>query len=100
MPTIVLTIIAGLLTLVVKCWVGIGVVKTAALFCGLVGTVLLASSISPPHGEMDEMPKGFFKRLSWPFTEGSRMNYPFRYNAVFFYGGLAMLALSFVLSAI
>ena len=34
------------------------------------------------------------------FREGRWLNYPVNYNPVFFYGGLALLALSFVLSAI
>lgn len=100
MSTIFLSIVAIALTVTVKSFVGIGFLKLSALFCGLEGTVLLASSISPPHGDMEEMPKGFLKKLHWSFTEGARMNYPFRYNAVYFYSGLILLALSFVLSAL
>jgi hypothetical protein len=100
LSTIVLSVVVVLLTLAVKWWAGIALVKAAALLVGLEGTVLLASAISPPHGDMEETPRGLLKKLAWPFIEGRRLAYPIRYNAVFFYGGLAFLAISFVLSAI
>lgn len=100
MSVVLLSLLSVLVTLVVKYCASITVLKTAALCCGLEGTVLLASAISPPHGDMDEMPKGIIKKLIWPFTDGRRLNYPFRYNHVYYYGGLLLLAISFVLSAI
>lgn len=84
----------------VEWYVGLAVLKAVALFFGLEGTVLLSSAISPPHGDMEEMPKGIIKKFLWPFTDGRRLNYPFHYNHVFYYGGLVFLAISFVLSAI
>jgi hypothetical protein len=100
MTAIILSLLAVLLTVVVKWYAGISVLKAVALFFGLEGTLLLASALSPPHGDMEEMPKGILKKFLWPFTDGRRLAYPIRYNPVFFYGGLVFLAASFVLSAI
>ena len=81
--------------------VGVAVITAIALFLGLEGTILLASALSPPYEYMElERPKGFLKRLRWEFTVGRSLNYPVNYNPVFFYGGLLLLAVSFVLSAI
>ena len=96
----VLTLIAVFLTMAVWYYASISVLKTITLFLGLEGTVFLASALSPPHGDMEEMPKGFLKMLLWSFTDGRHLAYPTRYNPVFFYGGLVFLAVSFVLSAI
>ncbi|MBI1990885.1 MAG: hypothetical protein HYS65_14420 [Betaproteobacteria bacterium] len=96
----VLTLIAVFLTMAVWYYASISVLKAITLFLGLEGTVFLASALSPPHGEMEEMPKGFLKMLLWSFTDGRDLAYPTRYNPVFFYGGLVFLAVSFVLSAI
>ena len=96
----VLTVIAVFLTIAVWSYASISALKAVALFFGLEGTVLLASALSPPHGDMEEMPKGILKMLLSSFTDGRHLAYPIRYNPVFFYGGLVFLAVSFVLSAI
>lgn len=95
---IALSLVATLLTSLVKLCAGLTVFKTVGLFLSLEGTVLLAWAIPPPDG-MEEGPKGLFKRLIWQFKEGRRLNYPMRYNPVCFWLGLLFLAGSFVLSA-
>lgn len=100
MSIFLLSLLSALITVAVKCYASIAVLKAVALFFGLEGTVLLASAISPPHGDMEEMPKGLINKFLWPFSDGRRLNYPFNYNYVYYYGGLLFLATSFVLSAI
>jgi hypothetical protein len=101
LSVIVLSLFALLLTVAVKCYASIVTIKAVALFLGLEGTALLASALSPPHDEIKEdQPRGFLKHFFWWFTEGRNLAWPIRYNPVFFYGGLAFLALSMVLSTI
>ena len=101
MSVFALTLIATLLTLIVKCYWSISTIKIVALFLGLEGTVLLGAALSPPYDEIKvEQPKTFLKKLSWPFTEGKGLAFPIRYNYVYFYVGLLLLATSLVLSAI
>lgn len=72
-----------------------------ALFCGLEGTVLLASMLAPPPGDLRGDPKhGIIAQLLWPFTEGRGLSYPIHYNPIYYRGGLLLLAVSMVLSAI
>ena len=98
---IALTIAALVIATVMWLIVGVAIIKAIALFLGLEGTILLASALSPPHDAIElARPKGFLKGLRWEFTEGRTWNYPVNYNRVFFGGGLLLLALSFVLSAI
>lgn len=100
MSIILISFLSVLITVAVKYFANIAVLKAVALFFGLEGTVLLASAISPPHGDMEEMPKSLIKRFLWSFTDGRRLAYPIHYHPVYFYGGLLILAISFVLSAI
>jgi hypothetical protein len=99
LPAIALSLLAVFITVAVNWYASLAALKTAALFFGLEGTVLLASAISPPD-DMEEMPKNLLKKFMWSFTEGRRLAYPTHYNPVFFYGGLVFLAVSFVLSSI
>lgn len=99
MSEIALSLLAVFITVAVQCYASLTALKTAALFFGLEGTVLLASALSPPD-DMEEMPKSLLKKFMWPFTEGRRLAYPIYYNPVFFYGGLMCLAFSLVLSSI
>ncbi len=79
----------------------IATIKAVVLFLGLQGTIFLASALSPPHEEMKlARPKGLLKRLRYEITEGRNLNYPINYNPMYFYGGLLLLALSFVLSEV
>jgi hypothetical protein len=81
--------------------VSVAIIKAFALFLGLQGTIFLASAFSPSHDDIKlDRPQGLLNGLLWHFREGRWLNYPINYNPVFFYGGLALLALSFVLSAI
>lgn len=81
--------------------VSVAIIQAFVLFLGLQGTIFLASSFSPSHDDIKlDKPKGLLNGLLWHFREGRWLNYPVNYNPVFFYGGLALLALSFVLSAI
>lgn len=98
---IILTLGVLLVTTATKYFVGITAVKVFTLFFGLEGTVLLASAFSPPYDERKlEMPQGVWKKFLWPFTEGRGNAYPIRYNHIFYYGGLVLLAISMVLSVI
>ena len=97
----VLTLVAGFVAVAVKFVASVATIKAVALFLGLEGTALLASALSPPRDQMKvDRPKGILKMVLWQFTEGRKLNYPIHYNPVFFYGGLAALALSMVLSTI
>ena len=79
----------------------IAIIKAAVLFLGLQGTIFLASALSPPHDAMKlYRPKGLLRKLKYELTEGRKLSYPINYNPMFFYGGLLLLALSFVLSAV
>ena len=90
-------IIAALMQLIVD----VAIIKALALFLGLEGTILLASALSPPRDEVTTArPPGILSGLLWQFKEGRELNYPINYNPVFFYGGLLLLATSFVLSSI
>lgn len=98
---IVLTFVALSIAAFMQLVVGVAIIKAFALFLGLQGTIVLASALSPPHDTIEiDRPKGSLKRLRWEFTVGRTLNYPISYNPVFFYGGLFLLALSFVLSEI
>lgn len=90
MITIALTVAAVALAILVKLYTDITILKAAALFLGLEGTVLLASALSPPQ-DIEEMPKGLLGAIVWSFTEGRRLAYPTRYNPVFFLRWLGFL---------
>ena|SRR5438105_2617011 len=96
MSVVILSTVAVLITFVLKSWAHLAVLKTAVLFLGLEGTVLLASAISPPL-DIERPPKGL-KKLTWWFAEGGRLNYPMRYNPVCFYLGLLFMAASIMFS--
>jgi len=66
----------------------------------LEGTLLLASTLSPPHAQIPEKPKSLLKIVRWSFTEARSLAYPITYNPVFLYGGLFLLAVSMVLATI
>jgi len=96
-----LTAIAIAVAMVVWRSADLDCVKAIALFLGLEGTALLASALSPPYDEMEvPQPKGILGRILWQFGEGNDLAYPIRYNPVYFYLGLLLLALSMVLTAI
>ena len=100
MFTIALSLSAALVTCLVHSYAGLSILKTAILFSGLEGTILLAFAISPPYKDMEQVPKGFFRKLIFPFVDGRGLNYPVNYNYVYFYLGLICLAISFVCTAL
>ena len=98
---IVLSLVALAIAVFMQLVVGIAIIKAVVLFLGLQGTIFLASALSPPHDEMKlYKPKGLLKKLKYELTEGRDLNYPINYNPIYFYGGLLLLAISFVLSEI
>lgn len=101
MTVLVLSASAALIAVGMNAWTGVTAADAFALFLGLEGTVLLSSSISQDEpGAALDRPTNFFRAIMWHFGEGRHLNYPVNYNPVYFYGGLLLLAASFVLSAI
>ena len=100
MAALVMTLVAALTTMIVGHLAALPPRAAVVLFLALEGTALLASAFSPFYDEIRvEMPKGFFRKLCWPFTKGRALRYPINYNPIFFYGGLLLLASSMVLGA-
>lgn len=100
MSTIVMTIGAAFVTCFMQWWVALSCMKTLALLSGIEGTILLASAISPPFEDMEKPPKGCIRKIIWQFTEGARLNYPMKYNSLYFNLGLLLLTASFIFSAL
>ncbi len=101
MVLITLSLAALVIAALMHLFVGVVFIKAIAIFLGLEATILLSSSMSQDSDDINvDRPANFFRAIVWHFGEGRHLNYPVNYNPVFFYLGLVLLAISFILSEV
>ena len=91
---ILLTLLAGIITLVLLYYKNPSLCQVLTLFLNLEGTVLLASAFTPVGLTPPE--RGVIKKISWFLKQQGGV--PVLYNQLMFYGGLFCLFMANIIS--